>query len=99
MFKRILLPTDGSPLSEAAIRKGVEFARFLNATVVGFHTVPRFHVITLDPVMLEDTEDQFAMECKAQAERSLQFIEKTAADAGVRFETAYVADDHPDAAI
>jgi nucleotide-binding universal stress UspA family protein len=71
MFKRILLPTDGSPLSEAAIRKGVQLARTMDATVIGLHAVPRFHVITLNRVMLEDTEDEFAMECRAQAERCL----------------------------
>jgi nucleotide-binding universal stress UspA family protein len=33
MFKHILLPTDGSVLSETAIKKGVEFAREINAKV------------------------------------------------------------------
>ncbi|RPH64306.1 MAG: universal stress protein, partial [Myxococcaceae bacterium] len=27
MFKHILLPTDGSPLSEVAIKKGMQFAK------------------------------------------------------------------------
>jgi nucleotide-binding universal stress UspA family protein len=31
MFKHILLPTDGSLLSETAIKKGVEFAKEINA--------------------------------------------------------------------
>ena len=35
MFKHILLPTDGSALSETAIKKGVEFAKEINAKVSG----------------------------------------------------------------
>jgi nucleotide-binding universal stress UspA family protein len=40
MFKRILVPTDGSRLSEAAAAKAVEFAKSINAKIYGFHAVP-----------------------------------------------------------
>ena len=36
MFKRILLPTDGSDISKKAVKKGIEFAKSINAKVVGF---------------------------------------------------------------
>jgi nucleotide-binding universal stress UspA family protein len=39
MFKRNLLPTDGSELSEAAIQKGIQFAKSINAEVTGFHVM------------------------------------------------------------
>jgi nucleotide-binding universal stress UspA family protein len=99
VFKRILLPTDGSPLSEIAIQKGIQFAKTINAKVIGLHVIPEFHAITLDPVMLEDTEDEFARECKAKAEEYLGVIEKLAHEAGVPCETSYVVNDHPDEAI
>ncbi|MDB5764757.1 MAG: universal stress protein [Herminiimonas sp.] len=99
MFHRILLPTDGSPLSEAAVQKGIQLAKTINAKVIGFHVIPEFHVITLSPVMLEDTEDEFARECKAKAEQYLAFIEKNASEAGVPCESAYVVNDHPEEAI
>jgi nucleotide-binding universal stress UspA family protein len=35
MFKHILLPTDGSPLSEVAIKKGMKFAKSIGAQVTG----------------------------------------------------------------
>ena len=47
MFKHILLPTDGSELSEAAIQKGIQFAKSINAKVTGFHVILPFHVFTL----------------------------------------------------
>jgi len=41
MFKHILLPTDGSVLSEAAIKKGVAFAKEISAKVRGLTVTSR----------------------------------------------------------
>ena len=40
MFKNILLPTDGSNLSQAAIQKGVEFAKNIRAKITGICVMP-----------------------------------------------------------
>ena len=37
MYRRILIATDGSPLSRKAIDEGVALARSVGASVVGFH--------------------------------------------------------------
>ena len=34
MYRSILLPTDGSALSDSAVKKGIEFAKFAGASVV-----------------------------------------------------------------
>jgi nucleotide-binding universal stress UspA family protein len=39
MYKNILLPTDGSELSEMAIRSGVQLAKSLNAKVTGLYVI------------------------------------------------------------
>ncbi|HJU70511.1 MAG TPA: universal stress protein, partial [Paucimonas sp.] len=39
MYKHILLPTDGSELSEKAIASGVLLAKNIGATVVGVYVV------------------------------------------------------------
>jgi nucleotide-binding universal stress UspA family protein len=49
MFKHLLIPTDGSELSEAAIQAGVQFAKSINAKVTGFHAMPRFHTFAYGP--------------------------------------------------
>lgn len=41
MFKRILVPTDGSELSDAAARKAIEFAETIHGNVIGFHATSR----------------------------------------------------------
>ena len=52
MYKHILIPTDGSPLSEEAIRQGVALAKSLYARVTGVTVSPTFHTVAVDPVMV-----------------------------------------------
>ena len=95
MFKHILLPTDGSELSEAAIQKGIQVAKSINAEVTGFHVILPFHVFTIQTEMLEDTKAQYESESKVQAEQFLGVIQKAAEEAGVRCDTDYVTSNHP----
>ena len=95
MFKHILLPTDGSELSEAAIQKGVQFAKSINAHLTGFHVILPFHVFTVQTEMLEDTKEQYERQSKVQAEQFLGTIKKAAEKAGVRCDTEYVTSNHP----
>ena len=39
MFKRILIPTDGSPIARKGIKAGVALAKALGASVVGYYAV------------------------------------------------------------
>ena len=43
MFKHILLPTDGSELSRAAVKNGILFAKKLGARVTGLSVMPASH--------------------------------------------------------
>jgi nucleotide-binding universal stress UspA family protein len=99
MFRHILLPTDGSDLSESAIRRAIPFARSVNARVTGFHAMPEFHVLSYKTTMLEDTEKEFVRDCAARADRFLAFIEDAARSAGVPCDTAVATSDHPHEAI
>src|SRR5690242_7866161 len=39
MFKRILIPTDGSPVAEKAIKAGVALAAEMGASVTGYYAI------------------------------------------------------------
>ena len=95
MFKHMLLPTDGSELSEAAIQKGVQLAKDINAEVTGFHVILPFHVFSLRMGILEDTKEQYERQSKGQAEQFLGVIKKAAEKAGVNCDTEYVTSSHP----
>jgi nucleotide-binding universal stress UspA family protein len=99
MFKHILLPTDGSPLAEAGVLKGVQLARSEGARVTGLYVTPRFHVLTYRTSMLEETRDEYERDSRAHAERYLEFIASAAAEAGVPCETVCESSDDVDQVI
>ncbi|HVK54340.1 MAG TPA: universal stress protein [Burkholderiales bacterium] len=99
MFKRLLIPTDGSKLSEVAIQKGVQLARSVNAPITGLYVIPKFHVLTYRTEMLEETKEEFARDSKAHAEKYLAVIAGMAQEYGVACETLSVVNDHPYEAI
>jgi nucleotide-binding universal stress UspA family protein len=99
MFKHLLVPTDGSERSEAAISAAVQFAKSVQARVTGFYAMPRFHMVAFAPEMVTDTRQEFAKDCKAQADRFLAVIVQAARAADVPCETALQTTDQPYEAI
>jgi nucleotide-binding universal stress UspA family protein len=66
MYKRILVATDGSALSETAVRSAIELAAAVKADLVALYVVPRYPVsyfeggITLSVEDMERTEKQWS---------------------------------------
>src|SRR5260370_25749281 len=94
MYKRIWMPTDGSALSEEAIRQGIAFAKSINATVTAVTVSPSFHTVSRDRMMVSDTREQYQKDCEDRAERYLVFA-RDARSSGVPCESAHVVNDHP----
>jgi len=99
MFRNILLPTDGSPLSEAAILKGIQFAKTLNARVTGFCVIPKLRYSSFEWDLAPEFKKQAAASVQAQVNKYLLAIEKAAKEAGVTCETAQEKSDQPYEAI
>jgi nucleotide-binding universal stress UspA family protein len=99
MFKHLLLPTDGSPLSETAVRMGIRFAKKMDAKVTGFHVMPKFRVFTYRAEVLEATESEFISDAKLHAQRYLAVIEEAAKAADVTCSTVCASSDYPYEAI
>ena len=102
MFKHLLIPTDGSELSEAAIQAGVQFAKSINAKVTGFHAMPKFHMLVYGPDGVTDKRqdfEDFEKEWKTRADRFLAVIMRAAKAADVPCETAVQTSDQPYEAI
>ena len=85
MFKNILLPTDGSELSERAVLAGVSFAKDVGAAVVGFTALPDFRTFTADAEMLATTEDEYLASSEGRAAKILAVAENAARSAGVPY--------------
>jgi nucleotide-binding universal stress UspA family protein len=86
MYKRILVPTDGSPLSRKAIRSAIELAASVGAEVVGMSVVPRHPLSffeggnSVSPDQVARAEKQWAEQGQAIADE----VSKAAAKAGVK---------------
>jgi nucleotide-binding universal stress UspA family protein len=86
MFKNILVPTDGSPLSLRAIKRAVQLAKEQNARVTGFWVGPEWQSSTRGDSSLTGfvSPSQHSAAVKEQAERVLGPVRKAAAAAGVQ---------------
>jgi nucleotide-binding universal stress UspA family protein len=83
MYKHILLPTDGSALSESAIASGVELAKTLGASVTGFHVIAPYHALTGEMDMLIDTKAGYQKAAQVRSEKYLASLSAIAKQAGV----------------
>lgn len=99
MYKRILLPTDGSEASGRAVQAGIDFARSVGADVVAMTATPAFHTFTVSAEMLEQTPDSYEAASAARAQRLLDEVAATARAAGVPATCLRVVADSPYEAI
>ena len=101
MFKHILVPTDGSDLSQETVRRAVSFAKEAGARVTAFYAKPEYPVTYYGEGALIDptTPEKFAELADAQAQQVLGFVEQTCAAAGVECGKLALTSDIPYEAI
>ncbi len=87
MYKKILIPTDGSELSRAAIHAGVELAKQLGAEIEGVFVAPEYHFpIYTDMVPINyPNEEGYKAEIENEGEKYLDEVRKAAEDAGLKY--------------
>ena len=98
MYRRVLLPTDGSPVSRKAVKQGVAFAKSIGATVVGFFSPAEYPTgmsAEYLPLAAYLSRPEFEAAVKEAAQKQLAFIEQAAAQAGVRYEGVYQVSNTP----
>lgn len=93
MGKRILVPTDGSAASVAAVDTAIGFAHDCGARIVGLHVTP------LLPHLSEGSGVIAVPESEAPASTSLSYVERRAAQAQVPAEVLLRRADSPGEAI
>lgn len=101
MFKHILVPTDGSQLSQDAASRAVAFAREVGARITAFYAKPEFPVTYYGEGALIDSTspEQFAEMAEEQARTVLDFVGDLCRDAGVPCTTLSLTSDVPYEAI
>ena len=101
MFKNILIPTDGSPLSQKAVVQGVALAKSVGAKVTAFFAAP-----PATPIVYRDhlpvgyaTPGEREEMIRKTAAKYLGFVERAAKKAGISCECAHVTSDYPEEGI
>ena len=94
MFKHILLPTDGSELSEKAIHEGIRLAKGLGAKVTGVCIIPEQHPFFYETEIPAEALTQIAKQSKEAAETYLAVIQKKAGETGVACEVVCKVTDY-----
>ncbi len=94
MFKRILIPTDGSPVAAKAARAGIGLAEALGARVVGCFVAEAVQpVFGARAMVSQQMIDEFNQGNRDAGQRHVDAIGKIAARLGVPF-TAVVSTGH-----
>jgi nucleotide-binding universal stress UspA family protein len=88
MFKHILIPTDGSPVSTKAIKAGIELAKESGARVTGYYAIEPVPARLYGEGYIADrrTVVDFERRSRNAAKKHVAAIERAARKAGVRFE-------------
>lgn len=101
MFKHILIPSDGSPLSQEAVRKAVTFAKEFGSRITAFHAKPEAPMpqyiegMRIDKLM----QERFNEMAEEEAQKILAFVEGLCQEACVACDKVTVANDSPYEAI
>lgn len=99
MFKRILLPTDGSELSLKAVRLGMDLAKACGASVIALHAVAPVQTLAYVAEIMASMEFDYAKEATRFAERYLEDVRTMAEQAGVPFDRLLMFGSQPYQAI
>ncbi|MDD3784070.1 MAG: universal stress protein [Hydrogenophaga sp.] len=84
MFKKILVPTDGSELAASAATMAAQLAQSQGAEVVGVYVIDPFPYIGIGDASAVGLQ-AYLSEAKLAASEALDAISKACAAAGVRF--------------
>lgn len=99
MHKHILIPTDGSELSQKAIDYGMALTKSVGAKVTVMTVSPPFHMFAVEPMLVPNTPVAYEKRADEVAEERLDAARLSAAAAGIACQTLHVVHEQPYQAI
>ncbi|WP_036167431.1 universal stress protein [Massilia sp. 9096] len=99
MYRRILVPTDGTELCSLALDTALELARIGGGAIVGLHACPLDDPATPPAGTVDPALAAWCHEREQQARDALAYVRRRADDAGVPCETVLAAEAAPFEAI
>jgi len=89
VFKRILIPTDGSKIADKAVKAGIRFAREIGARVVGYCAIEPLQAYYYSEGAMIDGRliAELDRQAKGSAEKTLAAMARLARASRVRFDS------------
>jgi nucleotide-binding universal stress UspA family protein len=102
MYKHILLPTDGSPLSEKAVKQCIRLAKSIGAKITTLNVTPEFQMIMDEGFVMPNAalvKKRFEEETAKRSKKLLAEVKAGASAAGVDCDSVSVTSGVPYEAI
>jgi nucleotide-binding universal stress UspA family protein len=102
MFKHILLPTDGSALSDKGVKQTIRMAKALGAQITAVHVVHGYRPLTEEGYVMPEVpvlREQFERDVEKHSNEVLSPVRQAAVQAGVKCDTVVATADSPYEAI
>lgn len=102
MYEHLLVPVDGSSLTDKAVEHSIGLAKMLGAKITGFTAEPPLPVLVVEQSAVAydvSTLQKHEQHCEAHAREILQAFADKASQAGVTFEGQFVLTDNVQQAI
>ena len=97
MYEHLLVPVDGSELSNKAMAHGIGLAKMLGASITGFTAEPPLPVLVVEQAAVAydiATFQEHDKRCEAHARELLEAFAAKAKQAGVHFDGQFVITDN-----
>ncbi|MFZ0850653.1 MAG: universal stress protein [Hyphomicrobiaceae bacterium] len=95
MYKRILLPTDGTEFSERALRHGIGIAKLTQAQIVAITVTQPPHSALPLSLIPKNLAGIIHSETVKLADENLAVVERLVREAGIPVELVRQSNDHP----
>ncbi len=102
MYEHLLVPVDGSELSERAMTHSIGLAKMLGASITGLTAEPPLPVLVVEQAAVAydvETFQEHEKRCEAHAREILEAFAAKARAAGVHFDGQFVITDNVQQAI
>ena len=96
MFKHILLPTDGSDLSDKGVKQTIRMAKALGAHITAVHIVPTYHSPREEGFFMPEVaalREKFESDAAKHANEILDPVKQAADKVGVKCDTVVATAD------
>lgn len=99
MYRHVLIPTDGSPLSDHALEQGLGLAAAIGAKATVLTVVEPFYTFSAAPEHLGESRDHYERHARQAARGILEEAQGKARALGVAARAKVLGSEHPDQAI